>query len=298
MLIAFAMLPSMTEAQTKNSTSEAIKAAKMALKKAQVKGEQARKASDQAEKDVDLRKDIQAKSQFIAFFVFGTRDELMKQGILKDGQVLRGDFNKDYFTKIDIRVDKEIKLYGKSAELLTSHPANAYELMPDGNKKYVLKITDPLLFWAKSNYLVILLDEQVQQKSSLSEVDLSKEIQMLSKSKGKTEIQELEDSTIYDVVDEMPQFPGGPQTFYEYLMKNIKYPVAAEKNDIQGRVVAQFVIERDGSIGNVKVTKSVDLLLDKEAIRLLQSMPHWIPGKKDGVAVRVKYTVPVTFRLQ
>ena len=152
MLIVFALLPSMAEAQSKNNTDEAIKAAKMALKKAQVKAEQARKSSEQSEKYVDLRKDIQAKSQFTAFFVFGTRDELMKQGILKDGQVL---LNKDYSTKIDIRIDKEIKLYSRSAELLTSHPADAYELMPDGNNLYVLKITDPLLFWSKSNYLVI-----------------------------------------------------------------------------------------------------------------------------------------------
>ena len=282
MLIAFALLPSMTEAQTKNSTNEAVKAAKMALKKAQVKGEQARKSSGQSEKDVDLRKDIQAQSQFTAFFVFGTRDELMKQGILKDGQVL---LNKDYSTKIDIRIDKEIKLYSKSAELLTSHPANAYELMPDVNKQYVLKITDPLLFWSKSNYLVI-------------QVGLSKEIQVQDQSEAKTETQELDDNKIYDVCDEMPQFPGGPQALFEYLSKSIKYPVDAENNHIKGRVIVQYVVERDGSISNVIVTKSVYPSLDNEAIRVIQSMPHWIPGKKDGVAVRVKYTVPVTFNLQ
>ena len=281
MLIAFALLPSMTEAQTKNSTNEAVKAAKMALKKAQVKGEQARKSSGQSEKDVDLRKDIQAQSQFTALFVFGTRDELMKQGILKDGQVL---LNKDYSTKIDIRIDKEIKLYSKSAELLTSHPANAYELMPDVNKQYVLKITDPLLFWSKSNYLVI-------------QVGLSKEIQVQDQSEAKTETQELDDNKIYDVCDEMPQFPGGPQALFEYLSKSIKYPVDAENNHIKGRVIVQYVVERDGSISNVIVTKSVYPSLDNEAIRVIQSMPHWIPGKKDGVAVRVKYTTPVTFRL-
>lgn len=282
MLIAFALLPSMTEAQTKNSTNEAVKAAKMALKKAQVKGEQARKSSGQSEKDVDLRKDIQAQSQFTAFFVFGTRDELMKQGILKDGQVL---LNKDYSTKIDIRIDKEIKLYSKSAELLTSHPANAYELMPDVNKQYVLKITDPLLFWSKSNYLVI-------------QVGLSKEIQVQDQSEAKTETQELDDNKIYDVCDEMPQFPGGPQALFEYLSKSIKYPVDAENNHIKGRVIVQYVVEREGSISNVIVIKSVYPSLDNEAIRVIQSMPHWIPGKKDGVAVRVKYTVPVTFNLQ
>ena len=93
-----------------------------------------------------------------AWFVFGTRNELMVHGILKDGQVLRGNFNKDYYTKIDTRIDKEIKLYSKSAKILTSHPANAYTLKPDANKLYVLRISDPNLFWSTSEYLVILVE--------------------------------------------------------------------------------------------------------------------------------------------
>ena len=80
--------------------------------------------------------------------------------------------------------------------------------------------------------------------------------------------------------------------------KNIKYPVVAEENGVQGRVIVTFVVERDGSITDVKVVKSVDPSLDKEAQRVVKSMPHWIPGKQNGSAVRVKYTVPVTFRLQ
>ena len=107
-----------------------------------------------------------------------------------------------------------------------------------------------------------------------------------------------EETKVFDVVEEMPQFPGGPSALFEYLSKNIKYPVVAEENGIQGRVIATFVVERDGSISDVKVIKSVDPSLDKEAIRVLKSMPKWIPGKQNGSAVRVKYTVPVTFRLQ
>ena len=103
---------------------------------------------------------------------------------------------------------------------------------------------------------------------------------------------------IYDVVEEMPQFPGGPSALFEYLSTNIKYPVVAEENGVQGRVIATFIVERDGSITDVKVVKSVDPSLDKEAQRVVKSMPHWIPGKQNGSAVRVKYTVPVTFRLQ
>ena len=103
---------------------------------------------------------------------------------------------------------------------------------------------------------------------------------------------------VYDVAEQMPQFPGGPQALFEYISRNIKYPVVAEENCIQGRVIVTFVVERDGSITDVKVAKSVDPSLDKEAQRVVRSMPNWIPGKQNGSAVRVKYTVPVTFSLQ
>jgi len=106
-----------------------------------------------------------------------------------------------------------------------------------------------------------------------------------------------EETKVFDVVEQMPQFPGGPQALFEYLSKNIKYPVVAEENGIQGRVIVTFVVERDGSITDVRVAKSVDPSLDKEAQRVVRSMPHWIPGKQNGSAVRVKYTVPVTFIL-
>ena len=92
-----------------------------------------------------------------AWFVFGTKNELKEQQILVDGKVLQSSFNKEYFTKIDIRVDKEIKLYSSSAKLLTSHPSSAYTLQRDANKQYVLRITDPQLFWSTSKYLVILV---------------------------------------------------------------------------------------------------------------------------------------------
>lgn len=104
--------------------------------------------------------------------------------------------------------------------------------------------------------------------------------------------------TVYDVVEEMPSFPGGASGLMAYLSQNIKYPVVAEENGIQGRVVLTFVVERDGSITDVRVVKSVDPSLDAEAKRVIRSMPKWKPGKQNGSAVRVKYTTPVTFRLQ
>ena len=99
---------------------------------------------------------------------------------------------------------------------------------------------------------------------------------------------------VYDVVEEMPQFPGGPSALFEYLSNNLQYPVVAEENGVQGRVIVTFIVEKDGSISNAKVVKAVDPSLDKEAIRLVESMPNWIPGKQNGEPVRVKYTVPVT----
>ena len=105
------------------------------------------------------------------------------------------------------------------------------------------------------------------------------------------------EEAVYDTVEEMPQFPGGPSALFEYLSKNIHYPIVAEENGVQGRVLVSFIVEKDGSLTDVKVEKSVDPSLDKEAQRLVKAMPNWIPGKQHGELVRVKYTVPVTFRL-
>ena len=99
----------------------------------------------------------QDKQLHTAWFVFGTKKELKEQHILEDGKVLEANFNKDYFTKIDIRVDKEIKFYSKSAEMMTAHPSNSYTLQRDANKQYVLRITDPQAFWSTSKYLVVLV---------------------------------------------------------------------------------------------------------------------------------------------
>ena len=103
---------------------------------------------------------------------------------------------------------------------------------------------------------------------------------------------------VFDVVEEMPSFPGGNGALMSYLNSNTKYPVVAQENGVQGRVIISFVVERDGSISDVRVARSVDPSLDREAQRVVKSMPRWKPGKQNGSAVRVKYTVPVVFRLQ
>ncbi len=111
--------------------------------------------------------------------------------------------------------------------------------------------------------------------------------------------EEEEEETVFMVVETMPEFPGGQKALFEFLSKNVKYPVIAQENGIQGRVICQFVVNRDGSIVDVEVVRSGgDASLDKEAVRVIKAMPKWKPGKQRGKAVRVKYTVPVNFRLQ
>lgn len=113
------------------------------------------------------------------------------------------------------------------------------------------------------------------------------------------EEEEPEEQTIFEVVEEMPEFPNGGQAgLMQYLAKNIKYPTIAQENGTQGRVVCQFVVNKDGSIVDVKVLRGVDPYVDKEAVRVISTMPKWKPGKQRGKPVRVKYTVPVMFRLQ
>ena len=112
-------------------------------------------------------------------------------------------------------------------------------------------------------------------------------------------VEEEEEEVVFVVVESMPEFPGGQQALFKYLSENVKYPVIAQENGIQGRVICQFVVNKDGSIVDVEVVRSGgDPSLDKEAVRVIKSMPKWKPGKQRGKAVRVKYTVPVNFKLQ
>lgn len=103
---------------------------------------------------------------------------------------------------------------------------------------------------------------------------------------------------VYDVVEEMPSFPGGQAEMMHYLAQNAKYPQDAYEQVKSGRVLVQFIVEKDGSISNVKIMKSIFPSLDEEAIRLIKGMPRWNPGKQKGKAVRVKYTIPVSFHPQ
>lgn len=107
-----------------------------------------------------------------------------------------------------------------------------------------------------------------------------------------------EENKVFDVVEEQPSFPGGQGALMSWLHDNIKYPVVAAENGIQGKVIVQFIVGKNGSISNVKVLRSVDPSLDKEAVRVVSNMPNWTPGKQNGASVNVRFTLPVTFRLQ
>ena len=153
-------------------------------------------------------------------------------------------------------------------------------------------------------------DQEMKSQDELSETntaigaftvegnDETAEVKHVEEKIAEPEPVKEEETKVFDVVEQMPSFPGGDKALFEYLSKNIKYPVVAEENGIQGRVIVTFVVERDGSITDVRVVKSVDPSLDKEAQRVVKSMPRWIPGKQNGSSVRVKYTVPVAFKLQ
>lgn len=113
----------------------------------------------------------------------------------------------------------------------------------------------------------------------------------------KEEIPDVPDNTVFSVVEQMASFPGGPNALNDFIARTMKYPPLAEENGIKGRVVCQFIVEKDGSITDVKVVKGVDPTLDREAVRIIKAMPKWNPGKQNGKPVRVRYTLPLVFNL-
>ena len=113
-----------------------------------------------------------------------------------------------------------------------------------------------------------------------------------------TETQAQGKDKVYDIVEVMPQYPGGMPELMQYLAKNIKYPIQAQKKGIEGRVTVRFIVEKDGSISNVTVVRHIHPLLDKEAVRVIKAMPKWSPGMLNRKPVRVKFNIPVAFRLK
>lgn len=109
---------------------------------------------------------------------------------------------------------------------------------------------------------------------------------------------EAEDTQVFFIVEDMPEFPGGEAALRQFIANSIKYPVIAQENGIQGRVYVTFVVDADGSVSDPKIARGVDPSLDKEALRVVSMLPKWKPGKQRGKPVRVSYTVPINFQLQ
>lgn len=139
------------------------------------------------------------------------------------------------------------------------------------------------------------LEEEVEFQSTEDE---QKDAVIINYGEGDGEGEVYAEDEIFAVVEEMPSFPGGDAALMSYISKSIKYPSIAQENGIQGRVICTFVINRDGKVTNAEVIRSVDPSLDKEALRVINNMPAWKPGKQRGKPVRVKYTLPIVFRLQ
>ena len=144
-----------------------------------------------------------------------------------------------------------------------------------------------------------VVEDDVETESIEINTEDDKDVEVVIAAPVEAPVEEEEEEVVFVVVETMPEFPGGQQALFKYLSENVKYPVIAQENGIQGRVICQFVVNKDGSMVDVEVVRSGgDASLDKEAVRVIKSMPKWKPGKQRGKAVRVKYTVPVNFRLQ
>jgi len=143
-----------------------------------------------------------------------------------------------------------------------------------------------------------VVEDDVETAEIVIDTEDDKNKQVVIQAPVQVAVVEEESEVVFMVVESMPAFPGGDAALFKYLSDNIKYPVIAQESGIQGRVICQFVVNRDGSIVDIEVVRSVDKSLDAEAVRVISKMPKWTPGKQRGKTVRVKYTLPVNFRLQ
>jgi len=146
-----------------------------------------------------------------------------------------------------------------------------------------------------------IVDDDVDLKNELdiedSEADDKTLIDVAPVVKAKEEVEE-ETAEVFFIVEDMPEFPGGEMALRTFIANSIKYPVIAQENGIQGKVYVTFVVGKDGSVSNATIARGVDASLDKEALRVINTLPRWKPGKQRGKPVNVSYTVPINFQLQ
>lgn len=203
-----------------------------------------------------------------------------------------------------------------SVDVSTEEPEEEEEVQEKFEQPEPEALPEEILNTVKVTELLIAQDDEVKKEDEIKSADELKETttafgqtdfdkgtddrNVIREHKDEiiVEKKEPEPEKVFVAVEQMPQFPGGDAELMKYLSKNIKYPAMAMENNIQGRVVVQFVVTKTGKIGEVKVIRSVDRDLDKEAIRVCKSLPDFIPGKMNGQAVNVWYTLPVSFKLQ
>ncbi|MBK3517402.1 energy transducer TonB [Carboxylicivirga marina] len=139
-------------------------------------------------------------------------------------------------------------------------------------------------------------DVELDEELEIEDTDMDQDLE-IDLSEFEMQEEETEDQ-IFMIVEDMPEFPGGTGALLKYIAKNVKYPVICQENGVQGMVSVSFVIDEKGDVTNVKAFRGVDPNLEREAIRVVKSMPKWEPGKQRGKAVKVSYSVPVRFKLQ
>lgn len=167
-------------------------------------------------------------------------------------------------------------------------PITRQQLKPPPPPPPAPKITDVLN--------IVDDDEELDNELEIEDVEADQESEVEIQEVYE-EAEEYSDEQVFVVVEDMPQFPGGTKALNKFINKTVRYPAIAQENGITGRVFVGFVIDRDGSVTQVRVLRPVDPALDKEAIRVIKAMPKWKPGKQRGKPVRVSYTVPINFQL-
>jgi TonB family protein len=177
-------------------------------------------------------------------------------------------------------------------------PVNQFDTLPKTMQN--IKIIEPVPAPPETKVVTIINDNLVVDEDLLIEADLQVEVPEDQEILAMEVIEETESEEIqiFMVVEQMPEFPGGEEKLYKFLAENIHYPQMAKESGIQGRVFVTFVVERDGSVVDIRVLRGIGGGCDEEAIRVVKAMPKWIPGKQRGKPVRVQYNLPVKFTLE
>ena len=194
--------------------------------------------------------------------------------------------------------DYQLLIIQKAAGPSSSAFANGFN-HSSLKKRITMMIKEKSNPWARAKYLYLLPVAAICMIAcTQSPKSTDKAEPEVKFTKVEVEKEEVTEQTVFQVVEEMPEFPGGMQEMMKWLGMNVKYPTICQENGTQGRVIVQFVVTREGDITDAAVAKGVDPYLDAEALRVIKSMPKWKPGKQRGKEVNVKYTLPVVFRLQ